>query len=105
VGSLTSHNPIDLHGPLLCTSHILDTGRFAKYDAIAPKLNKVVLTPCVCLQIEREKADLSVQVIQFAERLEEAEGGAESQVSLTTTHQSSVKTREVGMWACGHVEQ
>lgn len=32
------------------------------------------------LQIEREKADLSVQVIQLSERLEEAEGGAESQV-------------------------
>lgn len=31
-------------------------------------------------QIEREKADLSVQVIQLSERLEEAEGGAESQV-------------------------
>jgi len=34
------------------------------------------------LQIERERADLSVQVIQLSERLEEAEGGAESQVSL-----------------------
>lgn len=33
------------------------------------------------LQIEREKADLSVQVIQLSERLEEAEGGAESQVN------------------------
>lgn len=29
-------------------------------------------------RIEREKADLSVQVIQLSERLEEAEGGAES---------------------------
>jgi predicted TIM-barrel fold metal-dependent hydrolase len=36
----------------------------------------------VFLQIEREKADLSVQVIQLVERLEEAEGGAESQVRL-----------------------
>jgi hypothetical protein len=35
------------------------------------------------LQIEREKSDLSVQVIQLVERLEEAEGGAESQVRLT----------------------
>lgn len=35
-----------------------------------------------CLQIEREKADLSVQVIQLSERLEEAEGGAESQVNI-----------------------
>lgn len=35
------------------------------------------------LQIERERADLSVQVIQLSERLEEAEGGAESQVSFT----------------------
>lgn len=35
------------------------------------------------LQIEREKSDLSVQVIQLVERLEEAEGGAESQVSAT----------------------
>lgn len=34
------------------------------------------------IQIEREKADLSVQVIQLSERLEEAEGGAESQVIL-----------------------
>lgn len=33
-------------------------------------------------QIEREKADLSVQVIQLSERLEEAEGGAESQVDI-----------------------
>ena len=31
-------------------------------------------------QIEREKCDLSVQVITLSERLEEAEGGAESQV-------------------------
>jgi hypothetical protein len=41
------------------------------------------------LQIEREKADLSVQVIQLVERLEEAEGGAESQVSVTTSHRLS----------------
>lgn len=34
------------------------------------------------LQIEREKADLSVQVIQMSERLEEAEGGAESQFAI-----------------------
>lgn len=33
-------------------------------------------------QIEREKADLSVQVIQMSERLEEAEGGAESQFNI-----------------------
>lgn len=38
------------------------------------------------LQIERERADLSVQVIQLSERLEEAEGGAESQVSLRMNH-------------------
>lgn len=37
-------------------------------------------------QIEREKADLSVQVIQLSERLEEAEGGAESQVNKQTIH-------------------
>lgn len=34
------------------------------------------------VQIEREKADLSVQVIQMSERLEEAEGGAESQFNI-----------------------
>lgn len=33
-------------------------------------------------RIEREKADLSVQVIQMSERLEEAEGGAESQFDI-----------------------
>lgn len=33
-------------------------------------------------RIEREKADLSVQVIQMSERLEEAEGGAESQLEI-----------------------
>lgn len=33
-------------------------------------------------RIEREKADLSVQVIQLSERLEEAEGGAESQFEI-----------------------
>ncbi|CAH1986066.1 unnamed protein product [Acanthoscelides obtectus] len=33
-------------------------------------------------RIEREKADLSVQVIQLSERLEEAEGGAESQFEM-----------------------
>lgn len=33
-------------------------------------------------RIEREKADLSVQVIQMSERLEEAEGGAESQMEV-----------------------
>jgi trans-2-enoyl-CoA reductase len=36
-------------------------------------------------QIEREKCDLSVQVISLSERLEEAEGGAESQVMKTLT--------------------
>lgn len=33
-------------------------------------------------QVEREKADLTVQVITLQERLEEAEGGAENQVIL-----------------------
>jgi chromosome segregation ATPase len=33
-------------------------------------------------RIEREKADLSVQVIQLSERLEEAEGGCESQFEV-----------------------
>lgn len=33
-------------------------------------------------RIERDKADLSVQVIQMSERLEEAEGGAESQFNI-----------------------
>ncbi|CAG2064104.1 unnamed protein product, partial [Timema podura] len=33
-------------------------------------------------KIEREKSDLSVQVIQLSERLEEAEGGAESQFEV-----------------------
>ncbi|XP_046664951.1 paramyosin, long form [Homalodisca vitripennis] len=33
-------------------------------------------------RIEREKADLSVQVISLSERLEEAEGGAESQFEI-----------------------
>ncbi|XP_055606232.1 paramyosin, long form isoform X1 [Uranotaenia lowii] len=33
-------------------------------------------------RIEREKADLSVQIIQLSERLEEAEGGAESQLEI-----------------------
>lgn len=33
-------------------------------------------------RIEREKADLSVQVIQMSERLEEAEGGCESQLEI-----------------------
>ena len=32
------------------------------------------------MQIEREKADLSVQVIQISERLDEAESGTDSQV-------------------------
>lgn len=35
------------------------------------------------LKIEREKSDLSVQVITLSERLDEAEGGAESQVMNT----------------------
>lgn len=38
-------------------------------------------------QIEREKCDLSIQVISLSERLEEAEGGAESQV-MSTFHAS-----------------
>lgn len=42
----------------------------------------LVSTAMFNLQIEREKADLSVQVIQLSERLEEAEGGAESQVYI-----------------------
>jgi chromosome segregation ATPase len=33
-------------------------------------------------RVERERADLSVQVIQLSERLEEAEGGAESQFEI-----------------------
>lgn len=32
------------------------------------------------IQIEREKADVSVQLISLSERLEEAEGGADNQV-------------------------
>ncbi|XP_023021304.1 paramyosin isoform X2 [Leptinotarsa decemlineata] len=40
------------------------------------------LTALSRLEIEREKADLSVQVIQLSERLEEAEGGAESQFEI-----------------------
>lgn len=32
------------------------------------------------LQVEREKADLSVQVIQLTERIEEVEAGADGQV-------------------------
>lgn len=35
-------------------------------------------------QIEREKADLSVQVICLSERLEESEGGVESHVIFFT---------------------
>lgn len=40
-------------------------------------------------QIEREKADLSVQVISLSERLEESEGGVESHVisHLTKPHE------------------
>lgn len=37
-------------------------------------------------QIEREKADLSVQVISLSERLEESEGGVESHVTLNLYH-------------------
>lgn len=44
------------------------------------------------LQIEREKADLSVQVIQMSERLEEAEGGAEHQVSLSKRKNPTIGT-------------
>lgn len=43
------------------------------------------------LQIEREKADLSVQVIQLSERLEEAEGGAESQVYINLLSLNTLK--------------
>lgn len=39
------------------------------------------------LQIEREKAELSVTVISLSERLEEAEGGAENQVITHFGHQ------------------
>lgn len=37
-------------------------------------------------QIEREKADLSVQVISLSERLEESEGGVESHVKKKNSH-------------------
>lgn len=42
------------------------------------------------LQIEREKADLSVQVIQMSERLEEAEGGAESQFNINRSRDTEL---------------
>lgn len=35
------------------------------------------------LQVERDKADLSVQVIQLTERIEEVEAGADGQVGTT----------------------
>ena len=35
---------------------------------------------CVLFQVERDKADLSVQVIQLTERIEEVEAGADGQV-------------------------
>ncbi|KNC33083.1 Paramyosin, short form, partial [Lucilia cuprina] len=41
-------------------------------------------------QIEREKADLSVQVIQMSERLEEAEGGAEHQFEANRKRDSEL---------------
>lgn len=54
-------------------------GPFYEFDAPLSKHNSCVfLTE---LQIEREKADLSIQVITLSERLEEAEGGCESQVN------------------------
>lgn len=52
------------------------------YSPLSRKLLTFSLYVFIKLQIERERADLSVQVIQLSERLEEAEGGAESQVSL-----------------------
>lgn len=47
------------------------------FENLTTKINSLV---CLNFQVERERADLSVQVIQLSERLEEAEGGAESQV-------------------------
>lgn len=72
------------------------------------EITKVIL---LFLQIEREKADLSVQVIQLSERLEEAEGGAESQVLplnqitifvLISTFSSSKLTKNATLscWSC-----
>jgi hypothetical protein len=45
-----------------------------------------LMTILTFLQIEREKADLSVQVIQLQERLEEAECGVEGQVKSLLTN-------------------
>jgi len=41
-------------------------------------------------RIEREKADLSVQLITFSERLEEAEGGAESHLEVSRKRDSEL---------------
>ncbi|KAB0796793.1 hypothetical protein PPYR_10854 [Photinus pyralis] len=41
-------------------------------------------------RIEREKADLSVQVIQLSERLEEAEGGVETQIEVNKKRDSEL---------------
>lgn len=54
---------------------------------------KLMLDFLAPFQIEREKADLSVQVIQMSERLEEAEGGAEHQVSILAIFPSYIKSK------------
>lgn len=43
-------------------------------------------------QIEREKSDLSVQVISLSERLEESEGGVESHVIILIVLELKIKT-------------
>ena len=59
-----------------------------KNHSIVTAINTQLILNLLNFQIEREKCDLSVQVITLSERLEEAEGGAESQVMrpfLTST--------------------
>lgn len=41
------------------------------------------------LQVEREKADLSVQVIQLTERIEEVEAGADGQVRMANDNDAT----------------
>lgn len=56
---------------------------------------KLMLDFLAPFQIEREKADLSVQVIQMSERLEEAEGGAEHQVSILAVSPRYIKSKYI----------
>ncbi|KAK4877348.1 hypothetical protein RN001_009854 [Aquatica leii] len=82
VGGSTSDVNIEYSADLSALSRLEDKIRLLSDDLESERELRA--------RIEREKADLSVQVIQLSERLEEAEGGVETQIEVNKKRDSEL---------------